>query len=191
MDIGEISLDRASQIVARAYPFRDLSRQEMKGVAAQIEEHRLARNVHGVLQRTRKAREYYIENLSMIPDEKRYNVYDIVGRRSVGTLDEAFVSASPSPGRPLSPRARSGRSQRSRRTRSRWFPSTAAARFPAGRARRFPFPSRWPRRSAGYGVRSADARLGVRGSMPAAVSYLLLGKYPLDRRGGRGAGRTH
>lgn len=52
----------------------------------------------GLLQRTRKAREYYIENLSMIPDEKRYNVYDIVGRRSVGTLDEAFVISFAQPG---------------------------------------------------------------------------------------------
>ena len=51
-----------------------------------------------LLQRTRKAREYYIENLSMIPDEKRYNVYDIVGRRSVGTLDEAFVVSFAQPG---------------------------------------------------------------------------------------------
>jgi len=91
MDFGDISLEKTYQIVCRAYPFRDLTLNEIQGVADQMEENRLVRQNNGILQRTRKAREYYIENLSMIPDEKRFNVYDIVGRRSVGTLDEAFV----------------------------------------------------------------------------------------------------
>jgi len=98
MDFGDISLEKAYQIFNRSYPFRDLTVEELKGVLAQVEEHRLARVQDGILQRTRKAREYYIENLSMIPDEKRYNIYDIVGRRSVGTLDEAFVVSFAQPG---------------------------------------------------------------------------------------------
>jgi len=98
MDFGEISRDLAHRIVTRAYPFRLLSEEEMNGVITQMEEHRLVWLNGDVLQRTRKAREYYIENLSMIPDEKRYNVYDIVGRRSVGTLDEAFVISFAEPG---------------------------------------------------------------------------------------------
>jgi len=98
IDFGDISLERVFQIVTRAYPFRELTVEEMEGVVSQMEEHRLVRREGGILQRTRKAREYYIENLSMIPDEKRYNVYDIVGRRSVGTLDEAFVVSFAQPG---------------------------------------------------------------------------------------------
>ena len=98
MDFGDIPLEKAHQIVTRAYPFRDLTLDEMKAVVDQMEEHRLVRQDGIILQRTRKAREYYIENLSMIPDEKRYNVYDIVGRRSVGTLDEAFVISFAQPG---------------------------------------------------------------------------------------------
>jgi ATP-dependent Lhr-like helicase len=98
MDFGDISLEKSYQIVCRAYPFRDLALNEMQGVADQMEENRLVRQYNGILQRTRKAREYYIENLSMIPDEKRFNVYDIVGRRSVGTLDEAFVISFAQPG---------------------------------------------------------------------------------------------
>ena len=98
MDFGDISLEKTHQIVTRAYPFRDLTPEELQGVVDQMEEHRLVRQYNGILQRTRKAREYYIENLSMIPDEKRFNVYDIVGRRSVGTLDEAFVISFAQPG---------------------------------------------------------------------------------------------
>ncbi|OPY53109.1 MAG: putative ski2-type helicase [Methanosaeta sp. PtaU1.Bin112] len=98
MDFGDIDRKTVHRIVARAYPFRDLSEEEMDGVIAQMAEHRLVRPQGDILQRTRKAREYYIENLSMIPDEKRYNVYDIVGRRSVGTLDEAFVVSFAQPG---------------------------------------------------------------------------------------------
>jgi ATP-dependent Lhr-like helicase len=98
MDFGDISLLHAHRIITRAYPFRDLTVDELGSVAQQIADHRLARIENGILQRTRKAREYYFENLSMIPDEKRYNVYDIVGRRSIGTLDEAFVVGFANPG---------------------------------------------------------------------------------------------
>jgi ATP-dependent Lhr-like helicase len=98
MDFGDISREKAHRIVTKAYPFRGLLMEEMNGVITQMEEHRLVRLDGDVLQRTGKAREYYIENLSMIPDEKRYNVYDIVGRRSVGTLDEAFVISFAQPG---------------------------------------------------------------------------------------------
>ena len=98
MDFGDIDRETAQRIVTRAYPFRELSREEMDGVIEEMAEHRLVRPEGNILQRTRKAREYYIENLSMIPDEKRYNVYDIVGRRSVGTLDEAFVVSFAQPG---------------------------------------------------------------------------------------------
>ncbi len=98
MDFGDIDRETVHRIVTRAYPFRDLSKEEMEGVITQMVEHRLAWPDGDILQRTRKAREYYIENLSMIPDEKRYNVYDIVGRRSVGTLDEAFVISFAQPG---------------------------------------------------------------------------------------------
>ena len=73
LDFGDISMDRAYEIIVRAlYPFRDLTREEFQAVADQISEHRLVRVQDGILQRTRKAREYYFENLSMIPDEKRF-----------------------------------------------------------------------------------------------------------------------
>jgi ATP-dependent helicase Lhr and Lhr-like helicase len=98
LDLGDISLIRAHGIISRAYPFRDLTLDEIREIANQISDHRLSRIDNDVLARTKKAREYYFENLSMIPDEKRFSVYDIVGRKPVGTLDEAFVVSFARPG---------------------------------------------------------------------------------------------
>ncbi|MDD1751703.1 MAG: DEAD/DEAH box helicase, partial [Methanotrichaceae archaeon] len=98
LDFGDISLQRAHQLLSKAYPFRDLTIDELKDIALQIEGHRLTAVENENLHRTRKAREYLYENISMIPDEKRYNIYDTVSRRSVGTLDEAFVVSFANPG---------------------------------------------------------------------------------------------
>jgi len=98
MDFGEISLNRAHQIITRAYPFRDLTIDELRDIALQIEDSRLTRIENDILKRSRRGFQYYFENLSMIPDEKRFEVYDIVGRRPVGTLDEAFVVSFAKPG---------------------------------------------------------------------------------------------
>ncbi|MDG6950077.1 MAG: PDZ domain-containing protein, partial [Nitrososphaerota archaeon] len=43
------------------------------------------------LSRTRLTREYYYENLSMIPDETRYLVVDVSTNQTVGILGEEFV----------------------------------------------------------------------------------------------------
>jgi ATP-dependent Lhr-like helicase len=98
LDLGEISLDRAHEIIVRAYPFKDVSMDEIQQVAEQIGEHRLIWREEGIIRRSRKAWEYYYENLSMIPDEKRYEILDIVSRRAIGTLDEAFVLNFARPG---------------------------------------------------------------------------------------------
>jgi ATP-dependent Lhr-like helicase len=98
LDFGEITLAKSFEIVTRSYPFRDLSLAEMEEVAREIEDHRLVYLEDGVLRRRRNSWEYYYQNLSMIPDEKRYSVYDVVGRKAVGTLDEAFVVNFAEPG---------------------------------------------------------------------------------------------
>jgi len=41
-----------------------------------------------------KSREYFLDNISMIPDEKTYPAVDISSRKKVGILDENFVLSS-------------------------------------------------------------------------------------------------
>ncbi len=98
LDFGNISLDRAHRIITRSYPFKDTTLEDLKEVAAQIEEHRLVWPEKDAVGRRRKSWEYYYQNLSMIPDEKRYRVFDIVSRKPIGTLDEAFVVNFARPG---------------------------------------------------------------------------------------------
>lgn len=98
LDFREIGIERAFEIVKRSYPFRDLSIDEMLSVLDVLRGNRLCNVENGIIKRRRRGWEYYFENLSMIPDEKRYDVYDMVSRRQIGTLDEAFVVSFASPG---------------------------------------------------------------------------------------------
>jgi ATP-dependent Lhr-like helicase len=98
LDFGEIALARCFEIATRSFPFRNLSFPELEEVAREIADHWLVSLEDGVLRRRRKSWQYYYQNLSMIPDEKRYKVFDVVGRKPVGTLDEAFVVNFAEPG---------------------------------------------------------------------------------------------
>ncbi|UCE43924.1 MAG: DEAD/DEAH box helicase [Candidatus Bathyarchaeota archaeon] len=49
-------------------------------------------------RRTKAMYEYYFENLSMIPDQKKYLVVDDASEGAVGVLDEAFVAEYGKPG---------------------------------------------------------------------------------------------
>jgi len=91
LDFGDISVDSIFSIVTRAYPFRDLKIELLRAVIKQLDDTRLIRFVNDTVGRRTKSWQYYYENLSMIPDERRFEIFDIVTGRTVGALDEAFV----------------------------------------------------------------------------------------------------
>ena len=41
------------------------------------------------------SKDYFYNNISMIPDERTYRIRDIATRAIVGTLDESFVASLP------------------------------------------------------------------------------------------------
>lgn len=100
LDFGETDIDRIYSIIKRAYPFSDLKKEDLTQIINQISEYRLIwyENEHQKIGRRKKSRLYYYDNLSMIPDEKRYEVFDIVSGKTVGSLDEAFIVNFASPG---------------------------------------------------------------------------------------------
>ena len=44
------------------------------------------------MKKTGRTREYYYSNLSMIPDEKRYPVINVLNDRKIGTLGDEFMT---------------------------------------------------------------------------------------------------
>jgi ATP dependent helicase, Lhr family len=100
MDLGEIHARRAYQLITDAYPFRELSETDFREIVREIADNRLVwlNEDADRLEKTGGTWQYFYANLSMIPDEETYDVYDLSARRSVGSLDERFVVNFAEPG---------------------------------------------------------------------------------------------
>ncbi|MDV3244227.1 MAG: DEAD/DEAH box helicase [Nitrososphaerales archaeon] len=91
MDFETMDAGRMLAEVRRASPFATLSEESFRRTVAYLAELRKIRADGDALSRTRLTRDYYFENLSMIPDETRYLVVDVTSNQSVGILGEEFV----------------------------------------------------------------------------------------------------
>jgi ATP-dependent Lhr-like helicase len=94
MDLETMDADRLYAEVRKATPYRELSEEALMRTVKYMAELRKIRFDGKVLSRTKLTREYYYENLSMIPDETRYLVVDVSTNQSVGILGEEFVLLS-------------------------------------------------------------------------------------------------
>jgi ATP-dependent Lhr-like helicase len=95
LEYGCISSDQIYSIIHRAYPFHTLSRDIFDRILQQLRTNRVIwfEESKGTLELRKRmsSRNYFLENISMIPDEKTYLVRDIGSRKIIGTLDESFV----------------------------------------------------------------------------------------------------
>ena len=98
LEYGKIKVNTIYDIVRRAYPFHKLSRTIFDRILKQLRGHRIVwfEEENGELYAVKRmsSRHYFLENISMIPDEKTYLVVDISTRKVIGTLDESFVLSS-------------------------------------------------------------------------------------------------
>lgn len=94
MDKESISQSELLKIINRAYPYSTLTVEKLHDVVYFLESLRKLRlDEEGkVLRKTGRTREYYYSNLSMIPDEKRYPVINVLNDRKIGTLGDEFMT---------------------------------------------------------------------------------------------------
>jgi len=94
MDRGTASAKELLALLRRAYPYRKLSRDTLLDVIYFLDrlgELRVEEDGR-VLRKGRKTRTYYYENLSMIPDERRYPLVNVISDRKIGTLGDEFMA---------------------------------------------------------------------------------------------------
>ncbi|HDN90793.1 MAG TPA: DEAD/DEAH box helicase [Candidatus Aenigmarchaeota archaeon] len=92
IDLRDPKIEEVFSIIKRAYPFNRLSFAEFKTFLKFLEEIRLIRIEGDRISKTRKALRYFLDNISMIPDEKQYLVVDKELNRGIGILHQEFVA---------------------------------------------------------------------------------------------------
>ena len=95
LEYGRIKARRIYEIIKRSYPFHNLSWKTFDSILQQLRNQRTVwfeeENEDLYLVKRMSSRHYFLENISMIPDEKTYAAIDISTRKAIGTLDESFV----------------------------------------------------------------------------------------------------
>ena len=93
MDKQTTTLKELLIIVHRAYPYRKLGKKQLTDVVDFLDSLNKLRLEEGTtLRKTGRTREYYYGNLSMIPDERRYPVINVLTDRKIGTLGDEFMA---------------------------------------------------------------------------------------------------
>jgi ATP-dependent Lhr-like helicase len=96
MQIGEILVEQAYELVTKAYPFRNLKIEDLIDVLDLLDSNYLIFFDRTKMTYWKKSRSfrYYFENLSTIPDILKFKVFDSVGKKIIGSLDQRFVGDS-------------------------------------------------------------------------------------------------
>jgi ATP-dependent Lhr-like helicase len=94
IDKGSIKTDELLSVLHRAYPYRDLTEEDLLDVIYFLDSLGEVRfDEEGkTLMKARRSRKYYYENLSMIPDERRYPIVNVISDRKIGILGDEFMA---------------------------------------------------------------------------------------------------
>ncbi|MDK2869954.1 MULTISPECIES: DEAD/DEAH box helicase [Pyrococcus] len=92
IEYRNVNITEPYSLAKSTYPYRKLSWEDYQKVLEILEEARIIRRDGDAIKLGKNAFKYYFENLSTIPDEISYAVIDIASGKSVGRLDENFVT---------------------------------------------------------------------------------------------------
>ncbi len=88
----EVSVDEAFALFRRAYHFRSLSIHDIIDCLELLSKNGIVRfDRDRLVFKVARARAYYYDNSSMIPDVVKFDVVDTISNRLVGSLDQEFV----------------------------------------------------------------------------------------------------
>jgi ATP-dependent Lhr-like helicase len=91
LEYSKIKAEKLYQIITRSYPFHELDKNTFDKVVDQLRNQRSIFIDNEMLMKRKSSRLYFLDNISMIPDEKSFFVIDVISRRKIGKLDESFV----------------------------------------------------------------------------------------------------
>jgi ATP-dependent Lhr-like helicase len=93
LDLKRAKLSEIYEIIQKCYPYRNFTGEELHDFVKFLDSIRIIRLIDDVVSaRFPRTFRYYYENLSVIPDVKRFDVFDFFRKRRIGTLDQGFVS---------------------------------------------------------------------------------------------------
>ena len=100
MDEGEISGAEVYEIISRTTPFAEVTPETVRAVIEQLSRNRIIwlNREDDRISKTGETWRYFYSNLSMIPDEATYTVYNMASGEQIGSLDERFVVNFAAPG---------------------------------------------------------------------------------------------
>ena len=100
MQLGNVPVDLAFQIIRQAYPFRNISIEDLFNVLEMLHASSILffDKDEMVFWKKGRAFRYYFENLSTIPDILKFKVFDTASKKIIGSLDQRFVGDYGDPG---------------------------------------------------------------------------------------------
>jgi ATP-dependent Lhr-like helicase len=102
LEENSIGIDQILQLFRKAYPFRDLTEEELDSAATILENQGIIRyDTEVIKRRGPRTYQYYFSNVSMIPDIQQFDVIDVSTKKIVGRLDQVFVGEYGEAGKPF------------------------------------------------------------------------------------------